>query len=78
MAKGGLKLLMPTMAKELTSEKTPVRAFAPGAIRADIARDAWEDEAARDRLLKLIPYRRIGRPEDVATVAVWLSPDAAD
>jgi glucose 1-dehydrogenase len=77
-AKGGLKLLMRTLAQELAPEGIRVNAIAPGAIRTDINRAAWETAQARDALLKLIPYGRIGEPEDVAKVAVWLASDAAD
>ncbi|MFI8665145.1 SDR family oxidoreductase [Qipengyuania sp. NPDC077410] len=77
-AKGGLKLLMETMAQELACEKIRVNAIAPGAIKTDINRDAWEDEEARRKLLELIPYQRIGEPEDVGQAAVWLASDASD
>jgi len=77
-AKGGLKLLMETMAQELACEKIRVNAIAPGAIKTDINRDAWEDEEARRKLLELIPYQRMGEPEDVGQAAVWLASDASD
>lgn len=77
-AKGGLKLLMETMAQELAPEKIRVNAIAPGAIKTDINREAWETKEAREKLLKLIPYGRIGEPEDVGKAAVWLASDASD
>jgi glucose 1-dehydrogenase len=77
-AKGGLKLLMETMAQELSAEKIRVNAIAPGAIKTDINREAWESEDAERQLLKLIPYGRVGEPEDVGRVAVWLASDEAD
>jgi glucose 1-dehydrogenase len=77
-AKGGLKLLMETMAQELAPEKIRVNAIAPGAIRTEINRAAWETEEARAQLLELIPYGRIGEPDDVARVAVWLASDDSD
>lgn len=77
-SKGGLALLMKTMAQELAHEKIRVNAIAPGAIATDINRDAWETEEARTALLKLIPYGRIGEPEDVGRAVVWLASDDAD
>lgn len=77
-AKGGVKLLMETMAQELACEKIRVNAIAPGAIKTPINREAWETPAARERLRELIPYGRIGEPEDIAKAAVWLASDASD
>ena len=77
-AKGGLKMLMTSMAQELAGEGIRVNAIAPGAIMTEINRDAWESEEARRRLLKLIPYGRVGEPQDVAQAAVWLASDLAD
>ncbi len=77
-AKGGVKMLMETMAQELAAEKIRVNAIAPGAIRTPINKAAWETPAALRKLLKLIPYGRIGEVEDVAGAAVWLASDEAD
>jgi glucose 1-dehydrogenase len=77
-AKGGVKMLMETMAQELAPEKIRVNAIAPGAIQTPINRAAWETPAAKRNLLKLIPYGRIGQPEDIASAAVWLASDASD
>lgn len=77
-AKGGLKLLMETMAQELAPRGIRVNAIAPGAIKTAINREAWDSKEAAEKLLKLIPYRRIGEPEDVAKAAVWLASDESD
>lgn len=77
-SKGGVKLLMESMAQELAPEGIRVNAIAPGAIKTSINQKAWKTPAARKKLLKLIPYRRIGDVKDVAEAAVWLASDASD
>ncbi len=77
-SKGGIEMLMKSLAQEVASRRIRVNAIAPGAIRTDINRAAWETPEARERLLRLIPYGRIGEAEDVARVAVWLASDESD
>ena len=77
-SKGGVRLLMKTMAQELAPYKIRVNSIAPGAIKTNINRSAWETPEAQAKLLRLIPYKRIGEPGDVAAVTVWLASDASD
>ncbi|MEX1082041.1 MAG: glucose 1-dehydrogenase [Halofilum sp. (in: g-proteobacteria)] len=77
-SKGGLTLLMRSMAQEFSHERIRINAVAPGAIRTDINRDAWESQDALDDLLGLIPYGRIGETADVARSVLWLASDLAD
>ncbi|MEI2416514.1 glucose 1-dehydrogenase [Orrella sp. JC864] len=77
-SKGGISLLMKSLAQELAPRKIRVNSIAPGAIRTPINRQAWETEEALRQLLKLIPYGRIGEPEDIGRAAVWLASDASD
>jgi glucose 1-dehydrogenase len=77
-SKGGVAMLMKTLAQELAPERIRVNSITPGAIRTPINRGAWETSEAYDRLLKLIPYRRIGEPDDIAQAAAWLASDASD
>ena len=76
-SKGGVAMLMQTLAQEVAGEHIRVNAIAPGAIRTPINSAATEGEAGK-RLLKLIPYGRIGDPVDVAKAALFLVSDAAD
>ncbi|MDQ1193863.1 glucose 1-dehydrogenase [Brevundimonas vesicularis] len=77
-AKGGVRMLMETMAQELAGQKIRVNAIAPGAIKTPINKAAWDTPAAARKLVRLIPYGRIGEVEDIAQSAVWLASDAAD
>lgn len=77
-AKGGLRMLVQSLAQEVAADGIRVNAIAPGAIRTPINRDAWDSEEALTKLLRLIPYGRIGEPDDVARAAVWLASDEAD
>lgn len=77
-SKGGATMLMKTVAQELAEHKVRVNAIAPGAIRTRINREVWDRPEGREHLLKLIPYGRIGEPEDVGRSAVWLASDASD
>lgn len=77
-SKGGVALLMKTLAQELAEERIRVNAISPGAIRTPINHAAWATPEAEAKLLTLIPYGPVGEPEDVAEAAVWLASDASD
>jgi len=77
-SKGGVKLFMQTLAQELAAHRIRVNSIAPGAIQTPINRAAWETPEALNNLLKLIPYGRIGVPEDIGKAAVWLASDDSD
>jgi glucose 1-dehydrogenase len=77
-SKGGVMLMMKSIAQEVAPHRIRVNSVCPGAIRTPINREAWETPEAYADLLRLIPYKRIGEVEDVARVAVWLASDDAD
>jgi glucose 1-dehydrogenase len=77
-SKGGIKMMMESMAQELAPKRIRVNAIAPGAIRTPINTAAWQTETAYQQLMTLVPYGRIGEPEDIARAAVWLASDQAD
>jgi glucose 1-dehydrogenase len=77
-SKGGVMLLMKTIAQELAPHFIRVNSIAPGAIRTPINTSAWDTPEAYADLMTLVPYKRIGEPDDIARAAVWLVSDAAD
>jgi glucose 1-dehydrogenase len=77
-SKGGVKLLMQSLAQEVAPHRIRVNSIAPGAIQTPINRPAWETPAALASLLTLIPYGRIGQPEDIGRAVAWLASDDAD
>ncbi|MFQ5935327.1 MAG: SDR family oxidoreductase [Acidiferrobacterales bacterium] len=77
-SKGGVSMLMKSMAQELAPHKIRVNAVSPGAIKTPINRVAWETPEAETDLLTLIPYGRVGETLDIARAAVWLASDESD
>ena len=77
-SKGGVMMLMKSMAQELAPKKIRVNSIGPGAIQTPINKSAWDTPEALDKLLTLIPYDRIGEPEDIGKLAAWIASDESD
>jgi glucose 1-dehydrogenase len=77
-SKGGVMQLMKSIAQEMAPYRIRVNSIGPGAIKTPINHDAWATPQAEKELLTLIPYRRVGIPDDIAHVAVWLASDYSD
>ncbi|WP_405613093.1 SDR family oxidoreductase [Streptomyces sp. NBC_00076] len=77
-SKGGVQMLMTTLAQELAPHGIRVNAVAPGAIRTPINRSAWDTPEAEAELLRLVPYRRVGDPDDIANAVAALASDLFD
>ncbi len=78
-AKGGVTLLMKSIAQEVAHLRIRVNAISPGAIRTPMnVEKLTSPEIYQEQLLNLIPYKRIGEPEDVAQATIWLASDASD
>ena len=77
-SKGGIMMLMKSIAQELAPHFIRVNAIGPGAIRTPINTSAWDTPEAYSDLMTLVPYKRIGEPDDIAQAAVWLASDSSD
>lgn len=77
-SKGGVMLMMKSIAQEMAPYRIRVNSIAPGAIRTPINMDAWSTPQAYQELLQLIPYKRIGEAEEIGRAAVWLASDDSD
>ncbi len=77
-SKGGVSMLMKTMAQELAMYKIRVNSVSPGATKTPINTSAWATPEAERELLKLIPYQRVGETVDIARAVTWLASDLSD
>jgi len=77
-SKGGVMLMMKSVAQEVAPLRIRVNSISPGAIRTPINVDAWNTDEAYEALMKLVPYKRIGEPDDIGRAAVWLASDDSD
>jgi glucose 1-dehydrogenase len=77
-SKGGIMLMMKSIAQEVAPHRIRVNSVCPGAIRTPINMEAWGTPEAYRELMRLIPYKRIGEPDDIGRTAVWLASDDSD
>lgn len=77
-SKGAIRMLMQTLAQEYGADKIRVNSICPGAIQTPINKNAWSTPESMNALMKLVPYNRIGQPEDIGNLAVFLASDHAD
>jgi len=77
-SKGGIMMMMKSIAQEVAPYRIRVNSICPGAIRTPINTSAWSTAEAYESLMTLIPYKRIGEPEDIGRVVVFLASDQSD
>ena len=77
-SKGGVMLMMKSIAQEVAPHRIRVNSVCPGAIRTPINTAAWSTPEAYADLMKLVPYKRIGEVDDIGRVVAWLASDEAD
>jgi glucose 1-dehydrogenase len=76
-SKGGMMMLTKTVALEVADKGIRVNGIAPGAIATDMNKDMLEDEEKKNQEEQNIPMHRIGQPEEIASVALFLASPAA-
>jgi glucose 1-dehydrogenase len=77
-SKGGVMMMMKSIAQEVADDRIRVNSISPGAVRTPINMKAWDTREAYNNLMRLIPYKRIGEPADIGRAAVWLASDDSD
>lgn len=77
-SKGGIMLMMKSIAQEVAPYRIRVNSICPGAIRTPINKQAWDTPEAYHDLMALIPYNRIGEVTDIGRATAWLASDEAD
>src|SRR5215471_17258622 len=77
-SKGGVMMMMKSIAQEVAPFKIRVNSISPGAVRTPINMNVWSTREAYNGLMTLIPYKRIGEPSDIGRAAVWLASDDSD
>jgi glucose 1-dehydrogenase len=77
-SKGGVMLMMKSIAQEVAPHRIRVNSVCPGAVRTPINMEAWGTPEAYRDLMRLIPYKRIGEPDDIGRACVWLASDDSD
>lgn len=77
-SKGGVMLMMKTIAQEYAHKNIRINSICPGAIATPINHEIWDTPSHLEQLLKLIPDKRIGQVEDIGKAAVYLCSDDAD
>jgi glucose 1-dehydrogenase len=77
-SKGGVMMMMKSIAQEVAPYRIRVNSISPGAVRTPINEEAWSTRDAYNALMTLVPYKRIGEPADIGRAAVWLASDDSD
>ena len=76
-SKAGIEMMTKTMALELAHNNIRVNVVAPGAIETDMNQELKEDKTELNKVLRRIPLRRIGTPEEIANMVEFLASDKA-
>ena len=76
-SKGGMEMLTKTVALEVADKGIRVNGIAPGSIATDMNKELLENQQEKEKKEQQIPVHRIGKPEEIAKVALFLASDNA-
>jgi NAD(P)-dependent dehydrogenase (short-subunit alcohol dehydrogenase family) len=78
VTKAGVINMTQTLAMELASDNIQVNAIAPGLVQTKFAQAIWENDAVRESVINRTPAGRMGQPEDIAGIALYLAAPASN
>ena len=71
-------MLTKVLAKELGEHNVQINTLAPGLIKTDFSRALWENEDTYNKIVKSIPQGKMGTPDDISGMALYLASEASD
>jgi dehydrogenase/reductase SDR family protein 4 len=78
ISKAAVVMLTKVLAKELGEHNIQVNTLAPGLIKTDFSKALWENEDTYNKIVKSIPQGKMGSPDDISGMALYLASDASD
>ena len=78
ISKAAVVMLTKVLAKELGQHNIQINTLAPGLIKTDFSKALWENEDTYNKIVKSIPQGKMGTPEDISGMALYLASDASD
>ena len=78
ISKAAVVMLTKVLAKEMAESNIQVNTLAPGLIKTDFSKALWEDEKVYNEIIKAIPQARMGEPDDISGMALYLASGASD
>lgn len=78
ISKAAVVMLTKVLAKELGEYNINVNTLAPGLIKTDFSKALWENEDIHNKIVKSIPQGKMGSPDDISGMALYLASEASD
>ena len=78
ISKAAVVMLTKVLAKELGEHNIQINTLAPGLIKTDFSKALWDNQDTYNRIVKSIPQGKMGSPEDISGMALYLASEASD